>query len=199
MADPLISNRHATIFIEKKGGYIVAVLEDISSNGTFVNEGIIGRNKRRELQDFDEVSISDRARFIFRYSNQRRIGYFRENYELREKLGKGHFAEVFLCIEKSTGHKYAVKVFNIQHNKSDINGLKQEMGVLMSVNHQNILGIIDAYEEPNNIYLLLELASEGELFEWIIKKEKLTEMEARGIFIQLFQGIKYLVIRFTSM
>ncbi|RKF62536.1 putative serine/threonine-protein kinase fhkC [Erysiphe neolycopersici] len=192
IADPLISNRHAIIFIENKEGYIVAVLEDLSSNGTFVNEGIIGRNKRRELQDFDEVSILDRARFIFRYSNQRLIGCFGQNYELLEKLGKGHFAEVFSCVEKLTGHQYAVKVFNVQHNESDINGLKQEIGVLMSVSHQNILCIKGAYEEHNNIYLLLELATEGELFKWIVKKEKLTEKETRHIFIQLFQGVKYL-------
>ncbi|POS85573.1 hypothetical protein EPUL_003098, partial [Erysiphe pulchra] len=192
LADPLVSNRHAIIFMENKGGHIVAVLEDLSSNGTFVNEGIVGRNKRRELQDFDEVSISDRARFIFRYSNQRRSGYFRETYELLEKLGEGHFAEVFSCVDKSTGHLYAVKIFNIQHNESDISVLKKEIGVLMSVSHQNILCIKGAYEEPNNIYLLLELASEGELFKWIVKKKKLTEKETRDIFIQLFQGVKYL-------
>ena len=40
---------------------------------------------------------------------------------------------------------------------------------------------------------MLELAAEGELFNWIVMKQKLSEAETRKIFIQLFQGVKYLV------
>ncbi|KAI6250102.1 putative serine/threonine-protein kinase fhkC [Erysiphe necator] len=190
--DPLISNRHAIIFTELREGHVVAVIEDLSSNGTFVNEGIIGKNKRRELHDFDEIAILDKARFIFRYSKKRYSGCFRQDYDLLEKLGKGHYAEVFKCVKKLTGCEYAVKIFNVQHNESDINSLKQEIGILMGLSHPNILRLIGAFEEPNSIYLLLELACEGELFKWIVEKEKLTEKETRSIFIQLFQGVKYL-------
>jgi serine/threonine-protein kinase Chk2 len=43
------------------------------------------------------------------------------------------------------------------------------------------------------VYLVLELAPEGELFNWVVMKQKLTESETRKVFVQLFQGIKYLV------
>ena len=39
---------------------------------------------------------------------------------------------------------------------------------------------------------MLELAPEGELFNLIVTKQKLTEAETRKVFIQLFQGTKYL-------
>merc|ERR1711977_726329 len=39
---------------------------------------------------------------------------------------------------------------------------------------------------------VLELAAEGELFNWIVMKQKLTEEETRKVFIQLFQATKYL-------
>jgi hypothetical protein len=40
---------------------------------------------------------------------------------------------------------------------------------------------------------MLELAPEGELFNWVVMKKKLSENETRKVFVQLFQGIKYLV------
>ncbi|EPE03954.1 serine threonine-protein kinase chk2 [Ophiostoma piceae UAMH 11346] len=51
LEDPIVSNRHCLIFAEHKGHDTVAVLEDLSSNGTFVNEALVGRNQRLELID----------------------------------------------------------------------------------------------------------------------------------------------------
>jgi serine/threonine-protein kinase Chk2 len=165
-----------------------------------VNESIVGRNKRRELQDQDEITILDKARFVFRYPKNRDTSAFLQQYTLLEKLGKGHFAEVFLCIEKATGQRYAVKIFTKQpgvEERSKTEGLQQEIAVLMGVSHPNMLCLKDTFDEPNAVYLVLELAAEGELFNWIVMKQKLTEEETRKVFIQLFQGVKYLVSRLS--
>lgn len=196
MDDPSISNRHCLIFVQNKGGDTVAIVEDLSSNGTFVNEQILGRNQRRELREQDEIAVLDKARFIFRYPKTRQTSAFLQSYTLLEKLGKGHFAEVFLCIEKSTGQRYAVKVFTKtpgMEERSKQEGLQQEIAVLMGVSHPNVLCLKDTFNERNAVYLVLELAPEGELFNFIVMKQKLAEHEARQLFIQLFQGIKYLV------
>ncbi|KAF4630663.1 hypothetical protein G7Y89_g7478 [Cudoniella acicularis] len=193
--DAIVSNRHCLIFTENKGGDTVAVVEDLSSNGTFINEAMLGRNKRRELQDQDEITVLDGARFVFRYPKNRDTSAFLQQYTLLEKLGKGHFAEVFLCVEKTTGHRYAVKIFTKQpgvEERSKTEGLQQEIAVLMGVSHPNMLCLKDTFDEPNAVYLVLELAAEGELFNWIVMKQKLTEEETRKVFIQLFQGVKYL-------
>lgn len=186
----------ALIFTENRGGHPVGVVEDLSSNGLYVNDALVGRNKRRELQDQDEITVLDKARFIFRYPKSRAGSGFLQQYTLLEKLGKGHFAEVFLCVEKSTGTRYAVKVFTKQpgvEERSKTEGLQQEIAVLMGVSHPNLLCLKDTFDEPNAVYLVLELAAEGELFNWIVMKQKLTEEETRKVFIQLFQAIKYLV------
>ncbi|KAI1083242.1 checkpoint kinase 2-like protein [Whalleya microplaca] len=193
--DPVVSNRHCLIFTENKGQDTFAVLEDLSSNGTFVNEAIVGRNKRRELQEQDEIAVMDKARYIFRYPRSRSTSAFLQQYTLRERLGKGHFAEVFLCVEKSTGQRYAVKVFTKRPEVDDpakTEGLQQEIAVLMSVSHPNVLCLKDTFNEKNAVYMVLELAPEGELFNHIVMKQKLTEDETRKLFIQLFQGMKYL-------
>lgn len=194
--DPIVSNRHCLIFTENKDGNTVAMLEDSSSNGTFINEALIGRNKRRELKDNDEITVLDKARFTFKYPESRRTSSFLQRYTLLEKLGKGHFAEVFLCVEKATGSRFAVKIFTLQpgvEDRSKVEGLQQEIAVLMGVAHPNMLCLKDAIHEPNAVYLVLELAAEGELFNCIVMKQKLTEAETRKVFIQLFQGVKYLV------
>lgn len=193
---PTISNRHCLLFSENRGGDCIAVLEDLSSNGTFVNEAIVGRNKRRELEEGDEITILDEARFIFRYPKSRDSSAFKKEYRVLQQLGKGHFATVYLCVERATGDRYAVKRFEkrpgeSERSKSD--GLQQEIAVLMAVSHPNVLCLKDTYDEDDAVYLVLELAPEGELFNWIVMKQKLTEDETRKVFIQLFQGVKYLV------
>ncbi|KAH8884490.1 Pkinase-domain-containing protein [Thozetella sp. PMI_491] len=193
--DPIVSNRHCLLFTEHKDNDTIAVLEDLSSNGTFVNEAIVGRNQRRELQEHDEIAVLDKARFVFRYPKTRLTSAFLQQYTPLEKLGKGHFAEVYLCVEKSTGQRYAVKIFSKTpglEERSKNEGLQLEIAVLMGVSHPNVLCLKDTFNEPNAVYLVLELAPEGELFNYIVQKQKLSENECRKLFTQLFQGIKYL-------
>ena len=156
----------------------------------------MGRNQRRELEDQDEIAVHGKARFIFRYPQSRHTSGFLQQYTLLEKLGKGHFAEVYLCVEKSSGQRYAVKIFTKHpgmEERSKTVGLQQEIGVLLSVSHPNVLCLKDTFNERDRVYLVLELAPEGELFNYIVMKQKLSEDECRKLFVQLFQGVKYLV------
>jgi len=97
--------------------------------------------------------------------------------------------------------QYAVKRFEKRRvgnsqaaeEKSRVDGLQQEIAVLMGVSHPNVLCLKDTFDESDGVYLVLELAPEGELFNWIVAKQKLSESETRKVFVQLFQGVKYLV------
>ncbi|ORX97558.1 kinase-like domain-containing protein [Clohesyomyces aquaticus] len=192
---PTVSNRHCLLFSENKNGDTVGILEDLSGNGTFVNDSLVGRNKRRELKEGDEIAILDEARYVFRYPLNRESNGFRQQFTMLEQLGKGHFASVYLCVEKSTGVRYAVKKFEKRSGpgeKSKVDGLQQEIGVLMGVSHPALLCLKATFDEDDGVYLVLQLAAEGELFNWIVMKQKLTETEARKVFVQLFQGVKYL-------
>lgn len=175
---------------------MVAILEDLSSNGTFINDAIVGRNRHRELEDGDEVTILHEARFVFRYPRSRSANGFHQQYRIHKQLGKGHFATVYLCVERATGTRYAVKVFEKRagdSQRSQADPLQQEIALLMGVNHPNLLCIKDTFDEADGVYLVLELAPEGELFNLIVSKQKLSENDTRYIFVQLFEGLKYLV------
>ena len=175
---------------------MVEVVEDLSGNGTFVNDSLVGRNKRRELKEGDELAILEEARFVFRYPLKRSTHRFHQQYQIQEQLGKGHFASVYLCVEKCSGIRHAVKKFEKRSGpgeKSKIDGLQQEIAVLMGISHPALLCLKDTFDEEDGVYLVLELATEGELFNWIVMKQKLSEADTRKVFIQLFQAVKYLV------
>lgn len=92
--------------------------------------------------------------------------------------------------------QFAVKHFEKRPNavqKLDREALQQEISMLMSVNHPNMLCLKATFDESDGVYLVLELAPEGELFNWIIRHQKLTNDETRKVFTQLFQGLMYLV------
>lgn len=201
LEDGTVSNRHCLIFKENKGGDTIAVIEDLSGNGTFVNGKLLGRNKRVVLKDKDEIAVLSEASCIFRYPRSTMSKAFRKQYTVHQQLGKGHFATVYLATEKCTGMKYAVKRFEKKSGpgeRSKVEGLQQEIAVLMGVSHPNMLCLKESFDEEDAVYLVLELASEGELFNWIVTQNKLTEDETRKVFIQLFQGVKYLVRRAKS-
>lgn len=174
---------------------MVAILEDLSSNATFVNDALVGRNKRRELEDRDQVSMNQ-ARFVFLYARTQGTNGFRQQYRRLRQLGKGHFATVYLCAERASGKLYAVKVFEKRpgdSQRSHSEALHQEIALLMGINHPNLLCLKDVFDENDGTYLILELAPEGELFNVIVTKQKLSEKETRHVFWQLFGGLKYLV------
>jgi serine/threonine-protein kinase CHEK2 len=169
------------------------MLEDTSGNGTFVNDALVGRNNRRELRDGDEVSIIQEAYFYFKYPKHRMTSAFKQNYVIMDQLGKGHFATVYLGIDKTSGQRWAIKKFDVTREKNRLDGLQQEIAVLMGISHPSLLCLKGAFDEDDGVYLILELAPEGELFNLIVLKQKLSEAEARKVFVQLFHAIKYLV------
>jgi serine/threonine-protein kinase Chk2 len=195
--DPQVSNRHCLIFTENKGEDVIAVVEDLSTNGTFVNSAYLKRNERRELQEGDEVAVTQFSPgFIFRYPRYRQGRSFAQQYTVMRRLGSGHFAQVYMCHERSTGDCYAVKKFTKvpgTDERSKYEGLHQEVAMLMGISHPNILCLRETFNEPEAVYVVLELAPNGELFNLIVQLQKLTEDQTRRVSVQLFEGIKYLV------
>jgi hypothetical protein len=129
------------------------------------------------------------------------LGYsigFSRRYDLKEFIGKGHFAEVFACTNRVTGIVYAAKVFKIEEwkrNDPKIGGIHNESRALQQSSHANILRLVDLFAEYTQarIYMVLELAPDGELFNYIVMKQRLTEVESRKIFQQIFAALEFLV------
>lgn len=115
------------------------------------------------------------------------------NYELGRTLGEGNFAKVKLAKNLESGLPFAVKILDksklIQLNITD--QIKREIATLKLLKHPNVVRLHEVLASKSKIYMVLEYATGGELFDRIASKGKLSEAEGRKFFQQLIDGVSY--------
>lgn len=90
-----------------------------------------------------------------------------KDLDFYQVLGKGSFGEVRLATHISSGHKVAVKKIDKTKWKNILDQLRQEVIIHKRLKHKNILKLYSDFEDDQYIYLILEFASIGNLFQWI--------------------------------
>ncbi|CAN0369209.1 unnamed protein product [Lampetra fluviatilis] len=114
-------------------------------------------------------------------------------YDLERTLGKGHFAVVKLARHVFTGERVAVKV--IDKSKLDVEArahLFQEVRCMKLVQHPNIVRLYEVIDTASKLYLILELAEGGDLYDYIMRHEGgLQEPDAKHYFAQILCAIAY--------
>ena len=115
-------------------------------------------------------------------------------YLLGEALGEGAFAKVRLATQIHIKEKCAIKIVDKRflENVQDIQRLRKEIKILKKIRHKNIIQLYDIMESKTNLYFVMEYCKGGELFDFIVKKKKLTEKEACIFFHQIINGVEYL-------
>lgn len=195
------SSVHCEMQVGKSvGDFYLISIKDLSSNGTFINDVLVGRNNSSLLRDGDRISFAANLHFIVRYNPKFKSNRpsFHDYYVLKDKiLGTGHYAQVKEAYNRSTCEVCAVKIFHPTSRGDQANQLNRELEILTSLNHPNIVGFYGNYLEPISMtslttYLVLEKINGGELFNRIVRKGKLGQNETKEITIQLLEGLKYL-------
>ena len=119
---------------------------------------------------------------------------FLSNYEIKETIGKGTFSIVKLGINKITKEKVAIKILKkrkLNHNRDKLR-LEREISILKKLHHINVIKIHKIAEEPENYFIVMEYCENGELFNYIVEHQKLTEEETSYFFYQLINGLDYI-------
>ncbi len=125
---------------------------------------------------------------------------FYAKYEPKEVLGKGLSSVVRRCVQKHTGEEFAVKIMDVSAAADvvDEDGLNlreqvaREVDVLRRVSgHQNIVTLHDVFESDTFIFLVFELCRNGELFDFLTSKVRLTEKRVRIIMKQVLEAVTY--------
>lgn len=96
-----------------------------------------------------------------------------EKYEIEKVLGSGSYSKVYEGVDKQTRNKYAIKVVEL-HNlsqKGQQNALN-EVRLLSSINHKNIIGYREAFIDQNRLNVVMEYANEGDLEKLILLNKK---------------------------
>ena len=115
-------------------------------------------------------------------------------YETKEKIGEGTFSEVKLGINKTTKEKVAIKILEKSKiiNKEDLERVNREKQILSNFNHLNIIKIYSIFENSSQFFIIMEFCENGELFNYIVNKERLNEKEASYFYYQLINGLEYI-------
>ena len=98
------------------------------------------------------------------------------------------------CIHKLTGEPVAIKILqkcNIKGDE-DYERMSREIRILRQLHHPYLIQLYDIYESTTSLYFVTEYANGGELYDYIVQKKKLPEIEACHLFHQLVLGIQYL-------
>ena len=116
-----------------------------------------------------------------------------KDYILKDDIGEGNFGKVKLGISKKTGEKFAIKIINKDQIKKKMkNKIFRENEVITKFNHINVIFVFEIIEDPENYYIIMEYCKRGELFDYIVDHEHLTEDEASIFFYQLINGVEYI-------
>lgn len=112
-------------------------------------------------------------------------------YEMKATLGQGTFATVKRATERSSGKDFAIKIIK-KDNIDQRDNIMTEITILKNVSHDNIIKLHHVFESKNRIYLVTELLEGGELFDLIVKRGNLTEVETSKIMRKVVQAVTYL-------
>ncbi len=116
----------------------------------------------------------------------------KEHYELQHELGKGSFAVVRSAVSLKYPGQVAVKCYERKRLcQRELDSLDAEIRILLSINHINILKLIDTFEDPDYYYIVVEKASGGELFNRIVEKVRYSEADAQIVIRTILDAVSY--------
>lgn len=114
------------------------------------------------------------------------------NYRLLKTIGKGNFAKVKLARHILTGREVAIKIIDkTQLNPTSLQKLFREVRIMKCLNHSNIVKLFEVIETEKTLYLVMEYASGGEVFDYLVAHGRMKEKEARAKFRQIVSAVQY--------
>ncbi|XP_023124969.2 maternal embryonic leucine zipper kinase [Amphiprion ocellaris] len=124
-------------------------------------------------------------------TEQRGAEELHKYYEVYETIGSGGFAKVKLGRHILTGEKVAIKIMNKKDLGDDLPRVKVEIEAMKNLSHQHVCRLYQVIETSTQIFIVLEYCPGGELFDYIIAKDRLSEEETRVFFRQIVSAMAY--------
>jgi len=125
---------------------------------------------------------------------------FHDEYKAIKMIGRGSFAKVYLVESKSTNKSYAVKAFTkesiILSSKNNAKpSMINEIDIMRSIVHDNIIQLYEVHESEKSIYLVLELI-QGKSLQDVLKKptfkDTYSEIKVTNMIRSILDALAYL-------
>lgn len=117
-----------------------------------------------------------------------------ERWELLEKMGDGAFSNVYRArdLEGNAGEVAIKVVRKYEMNSLQRANILKEVQIMKTLDHPNIIRLIDFSESRQYYYIILELAPGGELFHQIVRLTYFSEDLSRHVIVQVAKALEYL-------
>ncbi|WPH05053.1 serine/threonine-protein kinase kin4 [Acrodontium crateriforme] len=126
-------------------------------------------------------------------SNRKEVKF--GEYILGQTLGEGEFGKVKMGWKKDSSVQVAIKLIrkeSLAGNTTRLPKIYREIAILRELQHPNIVRLHEFVETERHMGIILEYASGGELFDYILNHRYLKDNAARRLFAQLVSGVGYL-------
>lgn len=112
------------------------------------------------------------------------------------ELGEGSFARVYKGVNIVDGSEYAVKVIDkVAVGKEMLDLIKQEAGIVFSLDNPNIIKIYQTTENEDYIMIYMDLFTEGDVHTYMSRFDYVNECTSYRIFSQMINGLDYIFSR----
>jgi len=114
------------------------------------------------------------------------------HYDMGPVLGEGSFGVVRRGNLKINGAARAVKSISKDLMKRKYHLLKQEINIMKSLDHPNLLMLLEIFEDRKSLHLVLEFCAGGSLGRYLEKNHKLNEVQSAVVMQQVLRAALYL-------
>jgi len=118
-----------------------------------------------------------------------------EIYNVVRLLGRGTFGTVHLCEKKHNKQKLVMKQIATDLEGEDLKKAQNEVAILRSLDHPNVIQCLDSYVKDHTFYIIMEYASHGNLQQYIAKRrpnDYLTPQAVMDFFCQILIGLNHI-------
>ncbi|XP_071342016.1 serine/threonine-protein kinase H1-like [Trachinotus anak] len=112
-------------------------------------------------------------------------------YDIKALIGRGSFSRVVRVEHRATRQPFAIKMMEVEAPEGR-EVCASELAVLQRVSHANVIQLIEVFQFPQRVYMVLELATGGELLDRVVSKGHFTERDATQALRMVLTGVGYL-------
>ena len=116
------------------------------------------------------------------------------SYKIIKDLGEGTFGKVKLGEHFSTKERVAIKILEKEKivDEGDRERVSREIQILKIIRHPNITQLYEIIEDETKLYLIMEYAKNGELFDYIVSQQRIRENDSSKFYQQIVDGVEYI-------
>ena len=171
-----------------------------SNNSDFANNVLLPLKKKQTLNLSNQYPFLTEGIYTYDFTYKKELSF--QNFTkvtdgfFPVELGIGSYGRVYLVTHNETGEKYSLKVIDkkkLINMQGNIDLIYNEINIQSKLNHENIIRLYNIYETENEINIILEYASKGNLYNLILKnKNGFSEFQTYKFFIQILNAVYFL-------